>query len=418
MTGSVTRARRDAAGALLACFVFGALEAQVEGRLALVGGTVHAAPEQAPLEDAVVLIDKGRIVAVGARGSTPVPRGARVIDCTGATVVAGFWNSHVHFFEDKWADAAQLSAPDVARQLEEMLTRYGFTTVFETGASLANTRALRDRIEADEVNGPRIHSTGEVLLAPNAAPADDVIRALGFYPSRHYEIHDAATAASAARALLAAGADGIKLHLQRPPLDGPPLPTSAIEAAAAEARRQGKPVFVHPPSGADVLAAVRAGVDVVAHTTPLTGAWDATVLAAAGARDVALTPTLLLWKDALSAESASRREQTLRTALDQLRAWIAAGGTVLFGSDLGAVRYDPTEEYELMAAAGMSFAQILASLTTAPAERFGTAGERGRVAVGAPADLVVLAGDPAGDIRALADVRYTVRGGRVIYTRP
>lgn len=91
---------------------------------------------------------------------------------------------------------------------------------------------------------------------------------------------------------------------------------------------------------------------------------------------------------------------------------------MLFGTDLGAVAYDPTAEYELMAAAGMSFEQILASLTTAPAERFGASVELGRVAVGLVADLVVVDGDPAEDIRSLKNIRYTLRDGEVIYAAP
>jgi imidazolonepropionase-like amidohydrolase len=103
------------------------------------------------------------------------------------------------------------------------------------------------------------------------------------------------------------------------------------------------------------------------------------------------------------------------TAADQLRAWAALGGTVLFGTDVGAVDYDPTEEYTLMARAGLSFRQVLASLTVAPAERFGESRERGRIAAGLQADLVVLKDDPSNDIRALASVQYTIRAGRIIY---
>jgi imidazolonepropionase-like amidohydrolase len=77
--------------------------------------------------------------------------------------------------------------------------------------------------------------------------------------------------------------------------------------------------------------------------------------------------------------------------------------------------YDPTEEYVLMAQAGMTFAQILTSLTVAPAAKFGEPGRLGRIAPGLRADLVVLAGDPSLDVRALAAVRYTIRDGRVIY---
>ena len=98
-----------------------------------------------------------------------------------------------------------------------------------------------------------------------------------------------------------------------------------------------------------------------------------------------------------------------------VRAWIATGGTVLFGNDLGAVDYDPTEEYVLMAQSGMSFRQILASMTTAPAERFGESKQLGQIAVGFQADLVVLKDDPAKNTRAFADVQYTIRAGKIIH---
>ena len=63
----------------------------------------------------------------------------------------------------------------------------------------------------------------------------------------------------------------------------------------------------------------------------------------------------------------------------------------------------------------MDFLQILASLTTAPADQFGESEQFGRIAVGFLADLVVVNGDPAENIEALADVQYTLRDGSVIY---
>jgi len=76
----------------------------------------------------------------------------------------------------------------------------------------------------------------------------------------------------------------------------------------------------------------------------------------------------------------------------------------------------PVAEYDLMAQAGMSFRQILASLTTAPAERFGESARMGRIAPGLQADLAVVKGDPSKDVRALADVRYTLRAGQIVYS--
>src|SRR5262245_7140046 len=73
--------------------------------LALVGGTIYTDPTADPIREGLVLIQAGRIVAVGARRSLQIPDGARTIDCAGLTVTAGFWNSHVHFLQRKWAEA-------------------------------------------------------------------------------------------------------------------------------------------------------------------------------------------------------------------------------------------------------------------------------------------------------------------------
>lgn len=127
---------------------------------------------------------------------------------------------------------------------------------------------------------------------------------------------------------------------------------SAIQGAVDEAHRWGKPVFVHRNSGADVLAAVRAGADVIAHTTPASDPWDTTMIAAMKGRGGARPPTLSVWKDLLRHERISAQEQSVSTSIRQLRTWVASGGTVLFGNDLGAAGYDPQEEYALMVEAG------------------------------------------------------------------
>jgi len=381
--------------------------------LALVGGTVYVSSTDEAIRDGVVLIESGKIAAVGSRASMRVPRTAQTVDCSGLTITAGFWNSHVHFFERKWANAAAIPAPELGRQLQDMLTRYGFTSVFDIGSMRENTQRIRDRIESGEVPGPRIRSTGEALVPPGAMPSDTVLSMMGSMKFPAPEIADATQAAAAARKLLDEGVDGIKLFASSP--RSAALPESAIKAAVNEAHRVGKPVFVHPNSGTDVLTAVRGGVDVIAHTTPGSGPWDDTVLTAMKERRVALTPTLTLWSYYMRHDRVSTQEQLVNTAIGQLRAWVASGGAVLFGTDVGAVDYDPTEEYTLMTEAGMSFRQILASLTTAPAERFGESKQLGRIAAGWQADLVVLTEDPAKNIRALAAVRYTLRAGKIIY---
>ena len=68
-----------------------------DGELVLQGGKVYPSPTASSIDNAVVLIANGRIVAVGRRGELRVPKSAQVIDCVDKTIVAGFWNSHVHF---------------------------------------------------------------------------------------------------------------------------------------------------------------------------------------------------------------------------------------------------------------------------------------------------------------------------------
>ena len=77
---------------------------------------------------------------------------------------------------------------------------------------------------------------------------------------------------------------------------------------------------------------------------------------------------------------------------------------------------DTSEEFTWMSRAGMTFQQILASLTTSPAERFAFTSRSGRIAKEMDADLVVLTADPALDTSAFSKVRYTIRAGKVIYS--
>jgi imidazolonepropionase-like amidohydrolase len=135
---------------------------------------------------------------------------------------------------------------------------------------------------------------------------------------------------------------------------------------------------------------------------------------------MALIPTLKLWPYELKKVDVPPAVVgiVLGNGQAQVRAFADLGGQVLFGTDVGYMtEYDPTDEFVYMQGAGLSYASILASLTTAPAERFGAAAKAGRLARGMDADIVVLDGDPTQDIRALGRVRYTVRSGRIIYRR-
>ena len=401
---------------LLAAFTAACADNPTTGILALKGATIYANPTDPPIRKGVILIEDGVITAVGKKGDVAIPRGALTLNLKGSFVTAGLWNSHVHFFERKWAGAATMPAPELNQQLEEMLTRFGFTSVFDVTSDWQNTKSLRDRIEKGEIDGPRIRSTGEGLVAPDAVPSDQILGVMGLMTTPLPEIASKQEALSAVTKLLDSDVDAIKLFAPRP--GGATIPENAVNAVITETRRNGKPVFIHPNSGGDVLAALNAGANVIAHTTPHYGNWDDAIFAAVTQKRPALTPTLSLWTYYARHDRTSAREKITEIATEQLRGWIAAGGIVLFGTDAGANQYDPVEEYQLMARAGMGFPEILASLTTTPSAFFGHSEKLGTIEPGREADLVILGSDPAQDISALGDVRYTLRSGKTIYKNP
>jgi imidazolonepropionase-like amidohydrolase len=395
---------------------FGQAGAARGGTWALVGGTAYVDPVAAPIVNSVVLIEADRIVAIGPRSSVRMPPGTDVVDCSGMTITAGFWNSHVHFIERKWSDASKTPAGELAEQLRDMLTRYGVTSVFDTGSRWENTRHLRERIESGEIPGPRIQSTGEIVFPRGGAPAELVLDILGAMKIQFPQVVTPAEARTAAAALLDAGVDGIKVYAASLGSPAAALPQDAIEAAAREAHLRRTPVFAHPQNRDGLMAAVQGGADVLVHTAPSAGPWDETILSSMKRAGVALIPTLKLWNHELRHERVSARAGFVNVGVGQLQAWHESGGEVLFGTDVGYMDdYDPTDEYALMAAAGLNFRQILASMTTAPAARFGRSKGMGRIAAGQVADLVVLHQDPAREPRAFAAVRYTIRGGERIY---
>jgi imidazolonepropionase-like amidohydrolase len=373
--------------------------------LALRGATIYPAPDTPSIRDGVVIIRNGRIDAVGAKSAIALPTGMPVLDLTGLTLVAGFWNSHVHFSEAKWAPAETRPAASLAEAFRDMLTRWGFTTVFDTGSGLENTLALRRRVESGAVDGPRIFTTGDILFPPGA-------------PGSRYHLETPEEATAASQDLLDRGADALKVYAQTFWDLNLKLSPSVLTAVVTEAHRRGRQVFAHPSNRDGLDNAINAGVDALMHTTPQIGPWGSTLVATMKARNIALVPTLKLWRFELLKEKvpAPGIDQFSGRGIAQLREYFSAGGPILFGTDVGYMTdYSTSEEFEKMAQAGMGYRDILASLTTTPAARRGLAERAGKVAVGFDADLVALQTDPARDVSAFAAVTYTIRSGRVIY---
>lgn len=373
--------------------------------LALHGGRVIAEPHAAPVA-ATVLVDGDSIASIGE--TTQVPLNAEIVDCSDCTIVAGLWNNHVHFFERKWSNCGELPANELEAQLRGLLG-FGFTTVFDLSSNFKNTDLIRKRIDSGEVRGPRIFTTGEGIVPAGFAFPDVAYAVLGQTKVSLPQVSNEDDARSAVTQLLGEPVDAIKLFASTP--SGASLSTEIMVAAVAVAHDAGVPVFVHPNNDDDVLRATQARADIIAHTTPPSGPWNAALLDAMAAADVALIPTLALWQHFAKHDRVSIQQAQVQNAVGQLQVWNARGGTILFGTDFGLVDPDPTNEYELMYEAGMGFDDILASLTTTPAQRFGAGDSLGKVAPGFQADLAIVRGDPTQTIAALADIQCVVRAG-------
>ena len=397
--------------AALFCFALAFSAAAGAQTLALVGGRVYATPDAAPLVEAVVVATDGVITAIGSHSEVQIPQGVQVIDCTGKTIVAGFWNSHVHFTQSAWKDAGTAPAATLQEHMQEMLTKWGFTTVWDLGSDPRDSLPLRKRVNSGEVLGPGTFFVGSIF-PKGGHPV---------YLPPELQLPEAATpeeAAQMTRNYLGIGLDGMKLFTGAFMGDKPVVNMDAAVAKAAVdiAHAQGKPVFAHPQNKAGVETVIAAGVDVMAHTVPSQpDGYTSEQLARFKSQGIALIPTLSLFTTVVLDPAVTAR--VVAATANQLKQFSENGGVVLFGTDVGFIKlYDTTLEYELMHRA-LSEKEVLATLTTNPAKYF-KAAKKGKLEKGFDADVVVLDGDPMADVRNLAKVAYTIRAGQVIYRKP
>ena len=178
-------------------------------------------------------------------------------------------------------------------------------------------------------------------------------------------------------------------------------------------------MFAHPTDIDGVAASIAAGVDILAHTTHgVETPWPDALLKRTISQGVSVIPTLQLMGYELKKENVppAVTQRLVAASVEHVRSFAAAGGQILFGTDVGYMSdFDPTEEYRLLSKAGLSAMQILASLTTTPATRWKESDRRGRIAAKMEADLVVLDADPAADPTNFARVACSIRSGKVIY---
>jgi imidazolonepropionase-like amidohydrolase len=382
---------------------FGVAQAQ---DIAIANATVYTSPGATAQLHTTVLIQGGKIVALG--NGVNVPSSVQTLSCRGCVVFAGFWNTHVHFTGPQWNDASKITANSLTQQMQAMLTHSGFATVVDTSSDRSNTVELRRRIEIGDALGPRIYTAGFGLYPPHGIPyyLDDLPASL---LAELPQPDTPAAAIGAVQQNVAMGTDIVKLFVgsYHSPDDIIHMPVDIARAAVAEGHRHGQLVFAHPSDLEGLRIAMECGVDVLAHAPSKVDGVDDALLKTMVDHRMAMIPTLKLF-------SGSNHIERIREIVVRFQ---VLGGALLFGTDTGFLTdYDVKEEYRQLGLAGLSFHDVLAMLTTAPAAKFKVSAHSGTIRTGNDGDLTILLANPAaGELQDFSRVAYTIRAGRVIF---
>jgi imidazolonepropionase-like amidohydrolase len=376
-----------------------------------------------------VLIENGRIAAIGAAGTLQSPAGAQTINLAGLTLIPGLIEMHSHLLlhpydETPWDDQV-LKEPLELRTIRAVVAakatlEAGFTTVRDLGTEGAGFAdvSLRDAIAQGMIPGPRVFAATRAIVATGSYGPS------GFDP--RWEIPKGAQVVDgpvemrkAVREQIAAGADWIKVYAdyrRRPGVTTPTFTQEEMAAAVDEARSAGLQVAAHAYTEEGIRRAVLAGVSTIEHGTNVTDE----LLALMKQKGVALIPTLAA-SEAVSRYAGWKPGEPEPARVKEARAMFAramkSGVTIANGSDVGVFAHGKNaRELELMVAYGMSPKEALRAATVTAATVLRKDKELGRIAPGYLADLVAVRGDPLADISVIERPDLVVRDGRVALT--
>jgi imidazolonepropionase-like amidohydrolase len=392
--------------------------------------------------DQTVVVDKGKIAAVGPAASTRAPAGARVIDGRGKTLVPGLWDAHMHVGDDYTL-------------LQEL--SLGVTSVRDPGNNDKLTIDRRARAAEGKLLSPTVYPSSLIDgKGPNTAQVANVA-------------NSEAEAIEWVRKAKANGFNGVKFYGTLNP--------AWLKSAVDEAHRLGLHVHGHIPQGMRPLEAVNLGYDEVTHINWLMmqAMPDSVIQQSNGimrfegpgrfAKDTDLDspemqgwikamadkkvysdPTMIAFESLYVPENGElspsyapfvgtlppTTERGFRsggfkvpeglTRADYRKSWAKmvellgrmhkAGVPVVAGTDGSGLEI--VHELEIYQEAGLTSAEALAAATIVPARMVGVDKQVGSIAIGKTADLVLVEGDPEKRIGDLRQTRIVMQGGRIM----
>jgi imidazolonepropionase-like amidohydrolase len=390
-----------------------------------------------PRERVTIVVDGDHIRSIDSGFAAP-GTGDELVDLSGATVLPGFMDMHVHLtgeqsrtseldnFKNGEADDAFDSVVYAERTLMA-----GFTTVRNVGDQWNVSIALRRAIAAGKIKGPRIFTAGRAIGTRGGHA--DASNSWGPYlssddPRLNTVCNGPDSCREAVRQRYKDGADLIKITATGGVLSiaksgsAPQFTDEEIAAIVSTAHDYGMKVAAHAHGAEGIKRAVRNGVDSIEHGTFM----DDECIRLMKEHDTHYVPTIsagrFVYEHAQDPDyfPAIVRPKALAVG-PQIQATFAkawkAGVTIMFGTDTGVGPHGSNgKEFGYMVEAGMPVMDAIRSATMVPAKYLGVDDKLGSLEAGKIADIVAVPGDPIADVHTLEHVSFVMKEG-VIYKR-